>query len=78
MDSTPRYTHDCECCKFLGTHGDLDLYWCSQGGLVPTLLGRFGNDGNSYLSSLQYSRAPYALVAKQLAAEAGLDVSPNV
>ncbi len=47
----PRFAHDCENCVFLGSHGQHDLYFC-RGGVHPTVIARFGNDGPDYMSGL--------------------------
>ena len=48
----PRYTHDCDACRFLYQDGDMDIYWCMSstfgGGSV---IARMGNDGPDYTSS---------------------------
>lgn len=58
----PTYTHDCERCKFLGTTKSIsgrtvDLYVCQQRDpahlIDTTFVGRYGNDGAEYASSLQ-------------------------
>jgi hypothetical protein len=46
---TPRYTHHCEQCKFLGGHNEFDLYYCFQSA-VPTLIARFSNAVPDYQS----------------------------
>jgi len=56
----PRFTHDCDSCRFLGivdiNDGRHDIYVCETSLLGPTLIARFGNDGPEYCS------APYSLV----------------
>lgn len=47
---TPQFEHDCDSCTFIGRHGGYDLYLCQQGGLAPTIIARFGDDGPSYHS----------------------------
>lgn len=49
----PRYTHDCARCKFLGPHGDFDLYFCP--GPNTTVIARRGGEGN-YKSGLIFGR----------------------
>lgn len=61
-EETPLFIHDCEHCKFLGHHvipwqdrvwrGDYDLYWCNQGDNFPTVLARFGNDEQDFMSGI--------------------------
>ena len=51
----PMYEHDCEACRHLGTvngaDGVVDLYMCPRdGGLGPSLVARFGDDGPDYTS----------------------------
>lgn len=53
IDTQPRFTHDCDQCKYLGQIQDdisYDLYYCPQGGHHPTVLARFGNEGPDYKS----------------------------
>lgn len=50
----PRHTHDCDCCTFLGEHGEYDLYHCMQGGDSPTVIARYGSEGD-YKSGLIFS-----------------------
>ena len=46
---TPKYTHDCDCCTFLGHVAGQDLYWCPQGGMA-TIIARDGSEGPNYQS----------------------------
>jgi len=51
---TPRYTHDCPACLFMGRHGQYDTYFCpkSQGdGDSGSVIARYGNEGHEYASS---------------------------
>jgi hypothetical protein len=52
----PKYQHDCDACTFLGqdSTGKYDLYYCPQGGILPTVIARYG-DGDNYYSGL-YAR----------------------
>lgn len=45
----PRYTHDCDACKYLGVYLDYDLYYC---GGDPTVVARYGDEGSEYTSSM--------------------------
>lgn len=47
--SCPRYTHDCDLCRFLGTFGEFDLYACAKAG-YRTFIARFGDEGPAYTS----------------------------
>lgn len=46
----PRYTHNCDSCRFLGKYEEFDLYFCPRcdGG---TCLARYGNEQDSYRSA---------------------------
>ncbi len=72
----PRFTHDCTGCHFLGHHRaeemDFDLYYCGQGGGLPTVVARFGNDGPEYLSGLNMTLTPALVEAQKRAKEKGL------
>ena len=56
--SKPKYEHDCDACKFLGTytHNDHihDLYFCGthEDG---TVIARFGHDGPEYRSGMPFA-----------------------
>lgn len=65
----PRYHHDCIHCVYLGQIDNFDLYYCPQGGKVPTVIAKHGDD--EYLSGINSDY--YALVeAQRLAVERGL------
>lgn len=57
MSEKPRYTHECECCTFLGRYDEYDLYHCTQSG-IPTVLARYGNKGPEYLSGMMFNTPP--------------------
>ncbi len=44
---TPRHTHDCAHCRFVGRFEKLDLYTC-KGAHGTTYIARFGIDGKYY------------------------------
>ena len=46
-----RHEHDCTCCNPLGQVGEYDLYFCMQGGDNPTVIARYGRDGD-YMSGI--------------------------
>lgn len=70
----PRYTHDCVDCEFLGEWKEYDLYFCTQGGVRATVIGRYGNEGPDYSSGLFCAdeRMPELAEAKKRAQERGL------
>lgn len=39
---TPRFQHDCDECRYLGEHGQYDVYWCPQAAVpdLPTVVLR--------------------------------------
>ena len=73
------YEHDCDDCVFLGTielpkapvH---DLYYCDQGGKIPTVIARFGDRGDMYASGMGFANGQdiSLTVAKTLAVKRGL------
>jgi hypothetical protein len=68
----PKYTHDCEACKFLGHYDAHDMYYCEQAGLIPTVVCRYGDDGHDYTSGLEFAElSPPIAIAKHLAVKAG-------
>lgn len=44
----PMWEHDCDCCVYLGTFNNADLYFCPRG--IPTVISRFSSDGPDYCS----------------------------
>lgn len=60
----PKYNHDCDDCMFLGTHefkndalvpkGHHDFYACQQGGVIATIIIRYGNEGPDYFSGIRF------------------------
>lgn len=54
MSVRPKWKHDHDGCSFLGRYETdgliFDLYFCDQGGGLPTVIARDGNDPDSYLS----------------------------
>lgn len=59
------HQHDCDCCHYLGSESvkdsGFDYYICEQGGNNPTVISRFGADGDyaSGLFSVKYSAQAY-------------------
>lgn len=49
-EAAPAFQHDCTNCTYLGQFREYDLYHCTQGGVMPTLIGRWGNEGAEYTS----------------------------
>ena len=53
----PQFKHDCNDCKFLGQYTTpgwvkCDLYFCPQGGRIPTVIARYSDEGSDYNSGL--------------------------
>lgn len=70
-----RYLHDCEECVFLGTYNQYDLYFC---GANPTVIARYGTDGD-YLSGLHFiPYEPALALAASRAIEAGLVTAERI
>ena len=67
----PLYEHDCTNCIHLGVHDKADLYFCLQGGNMPTVIARYSNEGSDYTSGMLFPR-PELIRAKELAKEKGL------
>ncbi len=61
----PRFTHDCEHCKYLGHWSFLgtyfDLYFCKRGN-DPTVIARYGSEGHEYTSGLNLTGGPQSLL----------------
>lgn len=50
----PRFQHDCDACRFLGTYFDHDVYVCmnySTDRAHGSVIARYGDDGPDYLST---------------------------
>ena len=48
----PKFTHDSDCCTFLGTLDGIDMYFCGQN-VIPTVIARYGDDGDEYMSGAE-------------------------
>lgn len=82
----PLYHHVCETCQYLGrytvsqyywdmTNGtkDVDLYFCTQGGMLNTVVARFGDEDFDYISGLYCCDTNVILTeAKERAVKLGL------
>jgi hypothetical protein len=68
----PRHEHDCDCCTYLGHFEKYDLYHCAHGG-NPTVIARYGDDGD-YMSGMCFAGQVKPLgVAKERALAKGLN-----
>lgn len=54
VDASGHFKHDCDCCVYLGAFDEHDLYYCTQGGLIPTIIARFGDKGPHYISGMSF------------------------
>lgn len=52
---TPRFTHDCDRCTYLGSDLDCDYYHCTKGSR-PTVLARYSSHGPDYESGALSAR----------------------
>lgn len=51
MDTaTPRYTHDCARCRFMGQVAKYDLYYCPGHQAGSSGIARFGSEPSQYAS----------------------------
>lgn len=78
------HQHDCDCCHYLGSEAvndsGFDYYICEQGGNNPTVISRFGINGDyeSGLISVKYHAKDYISSHPELTlAEAILDLRKN-
>lgn len=53
-NAQPLFTHDCDCCSFLGSFGNHDLYYCGRGAR-ETIIARYGNEGFDYTSGIVFA-----------------------
>lgn len=71
----PLYEHDCDRCQSLGEHrvGDVaaDLYFCTQGGNIHTVVARYSDDGPDYSSGLEFMHNPFLREAETRARAQG-------
>lgn len=51
-NNEPLFTHDCECCKFLGSYQLVDLYFHPGNGVLKTVIARYSCDGSDYVSGI--------------------------
>lgn len=60
MNIDKRWNHNCEACQYLG-HFKVsmteryDLYYCKQKFWGPTLIARYGNESDEYISGLLFA-----------------------
>lgn len=76
---TPKYTHECDSCTFLGTYNDKDLYHCIQVGDLHTVIARNSSNPADYFSGINYAKkslkdsiTPELRVAYLIAKDKGL------
>ena len=50
----PKFKHDSDCCQFLGTLDDVDMYFCRED--HATVIARFGDDGPDYVSGVMFAK----------------------
>lgn len=65
-----RYQHDCSCCKPLGQWLRHDIYFCDAAG--DTVVARYGNKGEEYMSGIHLTGMPAIKVAVAMAKAANL------
>jgi hypothetical protein len=84
--STPRYTHDCDTCVFLGRMDSEDLYYhAGENVLQRTVVARSSSKPSDYISGMEFAGpyrsymsgalepgVPQLVEAKRLAIAAGL------
>lgn len=49
--TTQRFDHTCDACRFVGTHGRFDLWFCPRGSLGGACIARYGLDDGAYAST---------------------------
>lgn len=78
--ASPLYEHDSDCCTFLGSfQNEADLYFCDQGGKLPTVIARYGGLGHQYTSGLIFAdTSPWLGEAKRRAIARGLLTDEDV
>ena len=81
MPLKPKHPHNCPKCVFLGAHIHEsfwhDLYYCDQAIGAPTVIARYGPEGD-YVSGLCFADdIPSLGVAKKFAQRTGLLPCPS-
>ena len=76
MPLKPKHPHHCTECVFLGAHIYEsvwhDLYYCEQSRNMPTVIARYGPEGD-YISGMQFvNHYPQLKVAEHFAQQKGL------
>lgn len=78
----PKYQHDCDACKYLGTgickvlgDGELDFYICNTS-LGRSIIARYGSDGPEYISGALFCCVELTVLDK-VALFAGLELEPD-
>lgn len=52
----PKWEHDCDCCLFLGTFNNADLYFCPSDMGIPTVIARLSSEPSDYASGEMIGR----------------------
>lgn len=52
----PEHLHHCTHCVFLGNYNGQDLYYCEGWGPTPTVMARYGDSPDEYVSGLARAR----------------------
>jgi len=72
VTNEPKFKRNGADCTFLGHFNNHDLYYSDQAGL-PTVIARYGNDGDQYTSGMTFvGTVPELTKAHELAKERGL------
>ncbi|MGA0398016.1 MAG: hypothetical protein ACO3O3_12715 [Ilumatobacteraceae bacterium] len=68
----PKYTHDCDNCRFCGEYDGRDLWVCESGHEIRTVILRHGDDGPAY-NSMPMSTFLSLEEQMKIKAEAGME-----
>lgn len=77
----PQFKHDCNDCKFLGRYTTpsgvaCDLYFCPQGGRIPTVIARYSDEGSDYNSGLGFPMPELEEAARRAVVQGHLEKAP--
>ena len=67
-----RYQHNCQQCVYLGERGVYDLYYCNRNGPGRTVIARYGDGEDDYISGIEIAKK-YPNSALRVALDLAID-----
>lgn len=62
----PRYQHDCQNCRFMGSISKYDIWVCDHPTIGPSIIARYGNDGPQYASMCDHNRTTISKIKSEI------------